>query len=427
MQKTIASQQRLSPWQVILPISLGTGLSLLGDTSLYTVLATHVEEVGILVVSVGILLSVNRWVRLPLNGPVGYLIERWPRKPTFVAALFLGALSTYIYALTTGFWPLFAGRLLWGIAWVGIWIGGNTMVMDISQDGDRGRWVGVYQISFFAGAGGGALLGGLLTDWVGFHNAMMVNASLTLLGALIALLALPETRPLLSKSDTRPEARRPPLPTRATTPLRRVSTTRGELTSASALFAVNRLAMAGFFSATFGLFLQQTLGAEFVMLGQPVGVATLTGLGLGLNTLISLLVTPAIGGLSDRARTRWIVAAGGLLPGALGFLLVTSGAPLLIMGGLILISITSGSNMNLSTALVGDLGAQSRQGRRLGWLFTVGDLASAIGPPLAFWMLPLVGFRGVYWFAAGLFGLMSAVAGWWGKRAGQRGGIGTEH
>ena len=190
----MAQNLPISPWRVLVPVGLGTGLSLMGDSSLYTVLPTHVAEAGVPLATVGILLSANRFIRLVLNVPAGMAYDRWPRRPLFVAALFIGAASTAIYALTQGFWPLFIGRLLWGLAWVGIWVGGNTIILDLSRQDNRGRWVGVYQISFFLGASGGAILGGLLTDWLGYHQAMGFGASLTLLGAIVALLFLPETR-----------------------------------------------------------------------------------------------------------------------------------------------------------------------------------------------------------------------------------------
>ena len=61
------------------------------------------------------------------------------------------------------------------------------------------------------------------------------------------------------------------------------------------------------------------------------------------------------------------------------------------------------------------LGSHAQHGRRLGLLFTVSDLASAVGPPLAYALIPLTGIRGVYWLAAGLFGLVALIARWWAR------------
>jgi MFS family permease len=99
-------------------------------------------------------------VRLAANGAVGWLSDRWPRRRIFVPALFLGAVSTAIYALKPGLALFLLGRVLWGVAWSGIWVAGNATIFDIATDGNRGRWVGYYHVSFFLGAASGSILGG---------------------------------------------------------------------------------------------------------------------------------------------------------------------------------------------------------------------------------------------------------------------------
>lgn len=389
-----------SPWRVMLPVGLGTALSLIGDTSLYAVLPTHYHDAAVPLAALGILLSANRFIRLALNGPVGVLYDRLPRRLLFVPALFVGALSTAIYALTLGFWPLLVGRLLWGIAWVGIWVGGNTIILDISHAGNRGRWVGLYQTAFYLGSAGGAMLGGFLTDGLGYHRAMFVGAMLTLAGALAALFFLPETRGLQAPQTA--HAHRPGLPVRANR--------RAELASVFGLLGVNRLALAGMLLPTLGLLLQTQFGQTAHLAGFAVGVATLTGLGLGANGLISMVAAPLFGSASDRLASRWRVAAGGLLPGIAGFGLLALALPAGPLLAIPLTAVAGGSNQSLSTALLGDMSAEHQRGQRLGVLFTFGDLASAVGPLLAYALIPLTGLTGVYLLCAGLFGVMLAVA-----------------
>ncbi|UCG23513.1 MAG: MFS transporter, partial [Chloroflexota bacterium] len=326
-------------------------------------------------------------------------------------AVFLGALSTAIYALSGSFWPLLSGRLLWGLAWAGLWISGNAIVLDVSPEHRRGRSVGIYFVSFYLGAATGSILGGALTDWLGYHRAMGIAAGLSVTGAMVALLLLPETstfsRDSLSSSSEH-----------AITTVRRQTgvTDWRQLFSATSLLGVNRFVMAGVFIGTFGLFLSQILGAKVSVFGRLVGVTTITGLGIGLSTVLGLLAAPAAGGLSDRIQSRWRVVSGGLATGITGFSLLAIGAPMSILIGLPLVSIASGGNQGLSTTLVGDLSPQRRQGRRLGLLYTVGDFASAIGPPLAYALIPLIGISSLYWMSAGLFGLMLVVALWWTAR-----------
>ena len=95
-----------------------------------------------------------------------------------------------------------------------------------------------------------------------------------------------------------------------------------------------------------------------------------------------------------------------------GFGLLALGLPLAVLFGLPLTSISSGSNQGLSTALVGDLSGDGRHGRYLGILFTVGDLGSAIGPLLAYALLPLWGIQSVYWLCMLLLAPMLLTAFW---------------
>jgi MFS family permease len=393
---------KISPSRTLLAVGVGTWLSLLGDTTLYSVLPTHTAEAGIAVASLGIILSANRFVRLALNGPLGILYDRWRRRPLFISALFIGALSTLSYGFSQGFWPLLAGRLLWGLSWAGIWVGGNTIILDITTQENRGRRMGYYQAFFFVGAASGSIFGGFLTDLFGYHLTMKIHASLTLLGALVALFLLPETKgtPETSNQPTpeNPDANPP-------------ETARQDLLiTATVLYSANRLVIAGMLTSTLGLFFLQQLGESIALDGGTVGVATLTGLALGVSTLLAMASAPAAGILSDRMASRWQTIASGLAPGVVGFSLLAVGSPLAILVAIPLAAITSGSNQNLATTLVGDTVHIWQRGRRLGLLFTFGDLASAVGPLLAYALIPVVGLRGVYLLCAALFGLILLAA-----------------
>ena len=125
-----------SPRRVLLPLGLGTAISLLGDSTLYTVLpqASIAASVGVTLTMVGILLGINRLVRLLSNPIAGILFDRLPTRRLMIASLFIGFISTTILAIGRGFETYLLARVLWGIAWSGIWIGGNSIVLDIAND-----------------------------------------------------------------------------------------------------------------------------------------------------------------------------------------------------------------------------------------------------------------------------------------------------
>ncbi len=382
------SEPSIHPRKVLFPLGLGTALSLMGDGTLYTVLPTHTVEAGIALSSVGIILGVNRAVRLFLNGPAGLAYDRWARRWLFVPALFIGALSTVVYAATRGFWPLLVGRLLWGLAWSGIWVGGATVILDVTTAQDRGRWTGLYQTWFFLGAALSTLAGGLLTDWLGYGATMWIGAAVTTVGGVTALILLPETRsarPILAD----PSVEENSLRLRANRALWVVASLQG----------INRFVTAGVLAATMALLVQDRLSSA----GLTLGVATLTGVLMAGRTLLSMIAAPLAGTASDRLGSRWGVAGWGLAIGIIGMALVAWGAPIAILVGVSLGAVAGGSVQALVTVLTGDLVSQAQRGRAIGLLHTAGDLGSAIGPPVAYALMPWIDLRGVYLLCAGLF------------------------
>ncbi|MBN1641957.1 MAG: MFS transporter [Anaerolineae bacterium] len=384
---------QLDPARVLLPLGLGTALSLMGDATLYTVLPTHTVEAGITLTGVGILLSVNRAIRLFLNGPAGLAYDRWSHRALFISSLWVGALSTALYALTRGFWPLFAARLLWGLAWSGIQVGGAAMVLDVAGAQRRGRWTGLYQTWFYLGGAVGALGGGLLTDWLGYATTMWVGAALTGIGALAAWLLLPETRQArqrgLAPPPGAPAIETPGLPVR----------THGLLWFAASLQGLNRFAVSGVMAATLGLLVQERL----FPVQSVLGVAGLTGVLMAARTALSMGAAPAAGILSDRVTSRWPVVALALAAGAVGMATSTSAAPVGLLVGVSIVSLSRGGISSLATSLTGDLATPAQRGRAIGALHTASDLGSAIGPSAAYLMLPVIGLRGVYLACAGLY------------------------
>ena len=387
---------KIEPAKVVLPLGLGTALSLMGDATLYTVLPTHTEQVGISLAAVGIILSANRFIRLFINKPTGIAYDQSLRRRLFVPALMIGALSTAIYAGTQGFWPLLAGRLLWGIAWSGIWIGGATIIMDISNDDNRGRWTGLYQTWFYLGTTMGALIGGYLTDILGFSITMWLGAGLTAFGAVIVFFTLPETKlqkEQINKNNNQnlDDDWQPSF----------------DFYTVMAINGINRFVTAGVIAATLALLVNNLLPkTNFV-----IGVASLTGLLAGFRTLLSMFSAPLSGIISDKNGSRWGVVIGALVLGAVGMLLLISFHPFAFITGICLSAIASGSLQSLMTARTGDIVGRAHQGRAIGNLQTAGDLGSALGPVTAYILLGWLTLNGLYVICAILFGIGLIFAG----------------
>ena len=381
--------------RLLLPLGTAMALSLTGDSTMYAVLASQIDFLGISLGVVGVLLGANRMVRIPGNLLAGSFYDRAARRPLFLTGLALGIVSTLSYSLVRGFWPLLAGRVLWGIAWALINVGGYTMILDRSSIADRGRMTGLYQMAFMLGLTISPILGGALTDSLGFQRAVRICALVSGFGLLVALVALPETRPEQGSGNPgSPRTMGWVRPTHLVGALRRVD---WRILAASIIYLVVLFVNSGVLMSTISLFLEQRWGTTVTVGAKAMGVASLGGLLLALRSAVGIFAGPVAGFLSDRIGNRWPVVRVGLLFGSGGFVtlafLASVGA---VPVGVALISLSAGALAASLTALVGDLAERRRQSLTMGGLATAGDIGSALGPVFAYGLAVAVDLRWVY-------------------------------
>lgn len=416
----VAWRQSFSPGRTLWLIGLGVAVSLLGDVGLYIVLPTHTQQAGIALGDVGLMLSANRLIRIFLNSPYGVLVERIPRRQMMVPSLFLGGFSSLLYTVP-GFWPLLIGRLMWGTAWAGIWLGGSTAILDIATDQNRGRFIGRYQMWYFIGGGGSALVGGVLTDWFGYAAAFRVCAAVTLAMALAWLLFLPETRPQPVSASGDPveggaDASPPPAPGRPALPFRWIP-----LGTAVLLLGLNWLIFLGILGATLPLLLEERIGESVVIVGLMIPLASFTGALSASQQAISLVTSPVAGWLSDRGGNRWGLVVFAMMLGVGALALTAIGAGSVIVVAIMASAVATSVLQTQVMTLTGDYTDRNRRGRVLGVLNTVGDLGSAAGPLLAYALIPLIDLSGLFWSATIVLALAFPWTLWVARRETRQG------
>src|SRR5690625_825133 len=149
-------------------VAIVTAICLLGDTMLYIVLPVYWQEAGLRSFwEVGVLLSINRFVRLPLNPFIGWLYNKISLRTGLMIAVLLAAFTTSGYGLFKGFLFWLILRCLWGLAWSLIRMGGYFTVIGYSDDSNRGKWMGTYNGISRLGGLAGMLAGGILVPIFG--------------------------------------------------------------------------------------------------------------------------------------------------------------------------------------------------------------------------------------------------------------------
>jgi len=386
-------------------LGIGTAISLLGDATLYTVLP-HPDisaQLGITLSMVGLLLGANRAVRLFLNGPVGVLFDRMPRRGLLIAGLSLGAGSSIFYAIGHGFWPLLIGRLSWGLAWALLWVGGNSVVLDVSNDENRGRNSGIYQMWFYIGIAGSSFLGALLTDIFGFRNGQWISVAAIALMAIVWYFFLPETREIQVTEEVSIEDREKLAGNKL--PMEVIAAT-------SFTMFISRLLTWGVLAATTILWLSDIFGEGLQIASVFIPIATLSGIYTALSNLTSIGSTPLAGSVSDKFRRRWPVMGWAIVLGGLGMWLMSVDFQSLALIGSFLVPLASSSVETLIPAIAGDRVPEKLRSRALGLINTAGDLGATLGPFAALGALNSgwLSLGGIYMIGSLLLGIVAVLA-----------------
>ncbi len=374
----------------MLPLGLGVALSLFGDLTLFAVLVTQLDQLGINLAQAGILLSIHRLVRVPFNPVAGWIQDRVGRRLPFLIGLTLAVASTTAYGLLRGFWPFLLARVAWGIAWSLINVGGIAMALDLSDATNRGRLTGFYSTSVWLGYAIGPMIGSLLTDRLGFSQALLICAAFSAAGLAFALWRLPETIPSRA-ARAAPEAK--------TIPMRSPA-----LGKRMFIFGVNNFTMDGIVLSTITLLIGVRLGSQVGLAGFVLGAASFGGLIMSARAFLAAVTSPWIGQFSDRGAGRMPVILGGLALGMLGFILLAAAQQVgWILLGVLCGAISASILMVCLPAQVGDETPEPQRALAAGKLAAAGDVGSTLGPFLALSLAPIIGLAPIYLLCAALF------------------------
>jgi MFS family permease len=100
-----------------------------------------------------------------------------------------------LIAATTGFAPWAAGAALLGVGTAMVYPTLLAAIGDVAHPTWRARSVGVYRLWRDGGFAVGAILAGLIADWLSMTAAIWAVAVLTALSGIVVALRMYETRP----------------------------------------------------------------------------------------------------------------------------------------------------------------------------------------------------------------------------------------
>ena len=348
-------------WIPVSLLGLAVAFSLFGDMAMYTILPTYYVELGLTPLQVGLVLSVNRWIRLLTNRIAGGVLRQGNTKLFLTIALLLGSGLSVIYAITPPFWILLIARVLWGACWSFIRHAGVMSSLSLGPRENSGRVMGTFQGLVQIGFIAGTLSGGFLFDLIGFSRTFVVMCLISIVSIPFELAGLRRHREAMSGK-----------------PAEHGDPKGGGV---SIFLSVKGFIVAcvgsGLIMSTLGYVLKSELGESISIGTAIIGISTLNGVLLALRNAILSVGAVFAGIILDRTkrgpveRTAFALAA--LILGAAAFLMRSAYIiPLIVLFFVI--------STFLRVALIS--GAGIRGPKVYATFVSASDLGAATGPLL---------------------------------------------
>ncbi|USG66675.1 MFS transporter [Brevibacillus ruminantium] len=383
----------------VIMLAMVTALCMMGDSMLYVVLPLYWQEAGLdSLWQVGVLLSINRFIRVPLNPLVSKWYEHSGGRSGLLLAVVLAVVSTAAYSLQ-GFWLWLIMRGLWGLAWTFLRLGAYSLIVEVSDDGNRGHLMGLYNGLYRLGSLVGMVGGAILAAWGGITVASLVFA----VASLLAFFPVLFIRPSFGTAPNRTGRE-------AVSPFHWKKSM--AVTMLTGLFVA--MCFQGMFTASLSRLIEY-FHPTILVSGLVVGAAVLAGVVQGVRWLWEPWAAPWFGRLSDRyGRRRLFVMAmlaASVLFGSAAISLPLSLFLLVLLG----IQFSATILTTVMDTLAADEAARMSNRSSTMMVYSVmTDLGAALGPLLAFWLEEGIGLPFMY---AGIsFSLLLVTFGWLGKR-----------
>jgi MFS family permease len=137
-------------------------------------------------VAVGIVIGAFAITGLLMRPFAGRLADSRGRRPTMILGALLASAAGFMYLLPLGIGGLIAARLVLGIGEGTVFTAGSAWIVDLAPLERRGRVIGLYGLSVWAGLSIGPLFGELIQHNAGYSAVWIFAGALPLLGAFVA-------------------------------------------------------------------------------------------------------------------------------------------------------------------------------------------------------------------------------------------------
>ncbi|QDP39863.1 MFS transporter [Radiobacillus deserti] len=369
----------------VVGVSILTAVAILGDAMLLVVLPIYWEDFGLTAIwQIGVLLSVNRFIRLPVNPLVGLFYSRFSLRSGMLIAMILATGTTAAYGLFPDFLILVLARVVWGIAWSLLRLGGFLTIIEVGSDRNRGQLVGLYNGLWGIGGLIGMLAGGFLVDQTSIQFVTTVFVICGLLGTPFVWYLVPQvSRTKKEAVNKKHEKWRTPFVSMVLLTGFMMGTT-----------------IFGLFSATLSTLVEHTYENAWTVWIWTIGAASIAGFMQAIRWGWGPFLSPLIGRKLDKANSPvlWLILTI-LSTGTMFVLLSNISSVGWLLGYLLVFQLLSNVFVVAADTFATNVAAKTNGVKMMTSYTVIVDVGAAVGPLFSYLLLELVGVTIVYLIA----------------------------
>lgn len=384
------SAQKILIWMCVL-----IAANQLGFGAIVPVTALYAEDFGVSNTAIGMTVAIYGLARLVMNVPSGRVADVMGRRWTLAIGGLLTVIGTLICAIAPDYEIFLAGRFIAGAGAAGVMTGGQIVLADIAKPHNRGRVMAIYQGVFIVSVGAGAWPGGWLATNYGLAAPFWANAGLAAAVTLIAWFFVPETRHLSPHDGVS-------RPASAGVGFRQQTR---YLLRSEGLVLISLISLSAAFARTGGLFNVIPLLAE-----GEIGLAPdQIGLGLGMVSIVGLVLVYPSGVLVDRFGRKAVIVPSTVLSGVAMLAFTFADGFALFMVASIFWATATGIAGAAPGAYAADVAPPGMTASAMGLYRALSDVGYVIGPLALGAVSDMAGADTALWVTAGLLFAVGAT------------------
>jgi predicted MFS family arabinose efflux permease len=321
----------------------------------FATLPGYIQAIGGDATDIGLAFGLFALSAVVARPGIGWLIDRWGRKPVLLVGSLVFVASPVLYALSSSLWPFQAVRLLHGLGIAAFTTAYTALVADLAPAGRRGEAVGLAGVTNNLGMLFAPVLGQAMQSGLGYAAHFWAAGSLAVISFCLVLAVVEPKRHRSGVGDAE----------------------EGAVQSFWAAGRIRAVWVAAFGSTGLAV----AYGAVMSFMPPHAAERNLTTVGGYYSAFAAAMIVAqaSAGWLSDRVGRRAVAAPGMLVVALAMFGLARTGSDLGLLAAGALLGISWGLvRAGLDTAVV-DAVAPSMRGTALSFLYTCFDIGVGVG------------------------------------------------